>query len=59
MKLLFGISLFAKSLKGLRNEKYQKEDHNPHEHLAWGATGSVSQTARNQLKLGARREGTV
>ena len=28
-------------------------------HLAWGLTGSVRQTARNRLKIGARREGTV
>ena len=28
-------------------------------HLAWGATGPVGQTARNRLKIGPRREGTV
>ena len=28
-------------------------------HLAWGATGPVGQTARNRLKIGVRREGTV
>ena len=27
--------------------------------LAWGSTGSVRQTARNRLKIGVRREGTV
>ena len=28
-------------------------------HLAWGATGPVGQTARNRLKIGVRREGTL
>ena len=28
-------------------------------HMAWGATGPVGQTARNRLKIGVRREGTV
>ena len=28
-------------------------------HLAWGSTRPVRQTARNRLKIGARREGTV
>ena len=33
--------------------------HNARAHLAWVVTGSVRQTARNRLKIGARREGTV
>ena len=28
-------------------------------HLAWGVTRPGCQTARNRLKIGARREGTV
>ena len=32
---------------------------NPRAHLAWGATGSVSQTAQNRLKPGPHREDTV
>ena len=33
--------------------------HNAHAHLAWGVTRPVRQTARNRLKIGVRREGTV
>jgi hypothetical protein len=33
--------------------------HNARAHLAWVVTGSGRQTARNRLKIGARREGTV
>ena len=32
---------------------------NARAHLAWVVTGSGCQTARNRLKIGARREGTV
>ena len=32
---------------------------NARAHLAWVVTGSGRQTARNRLKIGARREGTV
>ena len=33
--------------------------HNERAHLAWVVTRPVRQTARNRLKIGARREGTV